>query len=422
MPYVKRVRLSEMLDGRGDPTVAATVTTDDGVEATALAPSGRSTGRHEAVEVRDGESDWYDGRGLRHHLARVEPEISEALEGSRLDISRVDEALIQLDGTANKSRLGANVTSAISLAVAKAAARTDGVSLHHYLNPLARTLPVPQMNLINGGRHAYNATPVQEFIVMPVQAGNFAEALSWTMRIYHALSQMVKQRYGQHALNTGDEGGLTPDVPSLAAGLDLLSEAVKNAGLEGSVRYGLDMAATHLYDADTQRYTIDRAYTREELFAIYADIVEHRQVMSIEDPVEEDDFEGLAQLTRRLKAQWVGDDLFVTNPARVRRAIQMGAGNALLWKFNQIGTLSEAWAAADVARRHGYEIVVSERSGDTEDPAIADLAVALGASQIKTGAPVRGERTAKYNRLLAIQRELGTLGRYAGKDLMERYG
>ncbi|MCY0878688.1 MAG: enolase [Firmicutes bacterium] len=422
MAYLKSLTLAEVLDARGDPTVGAYVTTDQGLRAAAFAPSGRSTGRHEAVEVRDGDEEWYGGRGVRRHLARVARDVAEALEGLPLDIARIDEILRRLDGAGAKPHLGANVTSAVSLAVAKAAALSHNVPLYQYLNPLARTLPVPQMNLINGGRHAFNETPIQEFLVLPLGAPSVQAALEWTMRVYRALSEIVRQRYGQHALNPGDEGGLTPDVPTVQIGLDLMSRAVEQCGLSDGMRFGLDMAATHLYEPSTQRYHIDRPYSRDELFDLYAEVAAQRRVISIEDPVQEDDLSGLALLTRRLDIQLVGDDLFVTSPVRVREAIRQKAGNALLWKFNQIGTLSEAWAAAELAKRHGYEIVVSERSGETEDAAIADLAVALGASQIKTGAPVRGERTAKYNRLLEIERELGSQAQHAGEALMGRYG
>ncbi len=232
----------------------------------------------------------------------------------------------------------------------------------------------------------------------------------------------MEERYGRHALNTGDEGGLTPDVRRVGEGLGLLREAVLKAGIDKGTRYGLDMAATHLYRPDDNRYMLDQAYARDELFSLYQELIATHRVISIEDPVQEDDLEGLALLTGKLQCQFVGDDLFVTNPERVNAAVRMGAGNALLWKFNQIGTISEAWDAAQLAKSHGYEIVVSERSGDTEDPAIADLAVALEASQIKTGSPVRGERTAKYNRLLNIEYELGENACYAGERLQELYG
>jgi enolase len=422
MDTIARIETLEVLDGRGDPTVKVTVITTGAVEATAIVPSGRSTGRHEAQEVRDGDPSRYGGRGVREHLDRVTPELNRVLRGQALDPVAVDLALCELDGTPDKSRLGTNVTSGVSLAVAKAAAAAEGLPLYRFLNPFARRLPVPQMNLINGGRHAYNATPVQEFIILPVGAEDFAAALSWTMRVYRELAALVEARYGRHALNTGDEGGLTPDIGAVAEGIDVLHEAVGRAGLSEGIRYGLDMASTHLYEPDAAGYRLERIYGREELFQLYAQLARHRRLISVEDPVMEDDFDGLAELTARVHCQFVGDDLFCTNPERVRRAAALGAGNALLWKFNQIGTLTEAWQAAQLAREAGYEIVVSERSGDTEDPAIADLAVALGASQIKTGAPVRGERTAKYNRLLAIARELGDRAQYAGEALRERYG
>ncbi len=421
MQKIVEVAALEILDGRGDPTVQVTVTANGGARGTALVPSGRSTGRHEAKEVRDEDPARYAGRGVRAHIGRVLPEICEALVGYELNLPRVDEMLIQLDGTPDKSRLGANVTAGVSLAAAKAAAHSVGEPLFRFLNPYARALPVPQMNLINGGRHAFNETAVQEFIILPLGAQDFATALEWTMRVYHTLSEIVAARYGRHALNTGDEGGLTPDIRDLATGLDLLREAAAAAGRSEGIRYGLDMAATHLYRGDSGQYLIDRAYTPAQLFDLYEAVVREKQVVSIEDPVEEDDFAGLAELTQRLSCQLVGDDLFVTNPKRVHQAIAMRAGNALLWKFNQIGTLSEAWDAARLAQSHGYDIVVSERSGDTEDPAIADLAVALGASQIKTGSPVRGERTAKYNRLLNIAQELGETANYFGASLLERY-
>lgn len=422
MHTIRNIELMEVLDGRGEPTVQVTVETSGLSVGVALVPAGRSTGRREAHEVRDHESDWYGGRGVRRHLARVLPEIREALVGRYLNLRDIDTVLIQLDGTPNKSRLGGNVTAGISLAVAKAAAEAHGEPLFRYLNPYARHLPVPQMNLINGGLHAYNDTPVQEFIMLPIGSPTFSTSLAWTMQVYKALSAMVEERYGRHALNTGDEGGLTPDVSDIETGLLLLHEAVAKVGIGSGVRYGLDMAASHLFQTEKKRYVIDKAYTRDELFQIYAQIIHEREVISIEDPVNEDDLDGLARLTEEMHCQFVGDDLFVTNLERVQEAITLGAGNALLWKFNQIGTISEAFDAAELAKSHGYDIVVSERSGDTEDPAIADLAVALGASQIKTGAPVRGERTAKYNRLLNIERMLGSAARYRGERLMALYG
>jgi enolase len=412
----------EVLDGRGDPTVQATVITASGIVATAIAPSGRSAGSHEAQEVRDGDASRFGGRGVRAHLATVIPTINRELSGHPLDVVAVDALLCGLDGTANKSKLGTNVTSCISLAVAKAAAASHGIPLYRFLNPLSVRLPVPLMNLINGGRHAYNHTPVQEFIILPVGAGDFASALSWTMEVYRKLAQIVEARDGRHALNTGDEGGLTPDVAGVAEGIELLERAVRAAGLEAGTRYGLDMATTHLYDGATGLYRLEQGYRRDELLGLYESLIDRFPIISIEDPVMEDDLEGLALLTGRVRCQFVGDDLFVTNPDRLKTAIAQKAGNALLWKFNQIGTITEAWRAAELARQAGYEIVVSERSGDTEDPAIADLAVALGASQIKTGAPVRGERTAKYNRLLTIAHELGSQATYAGGMLLERYG
>ena len=336
--------------------------------------------------------------------------------------------MIALDGTTRKSRLGANAILGVSLAAARARAASAGVPLYRALNANAHVLPVPLVNLINGGKHASNDLDFQEFIVIPVGADSILEALQISTEVNLALAEILLERYGKSALNTGDEGGYAPAISSPSSrtspgrrrsspqeALGLLHEAVANAGHEGRFRYGLDCAATHYYDRDAGTYLIaGETRDTDAMIELYQELIRDFDVVTIEDPLDEEDFAGFARLTAESGIQIVGDDLFVTNPERLRTGLESGAANSLLWKVNQIGTLSEALDAADLAHRGGYTVVVSERSGETEDPMIADLAVALGAGQIKTGAPVRGERTAKYNRLIRIEEELGATASYPG--------
>jgi len=419
-PRITQVAAREVLDCRGLPTVQADVWLDGGVLGRADVPAGRSTGANEARELRDG-GPRYGGFGVRGAVANINGEIASAVVGQPGQRQReLDFLLCDLDGTADKSRLGANAILAVSLAAARAAAAAAGLPLYRYLNADAHVLPVPQINLINGGLHASNDLDFQEIIFMPVGASSFSEALQIASEVNLTLREIILERYGKAAINVGDEGGCAPQVSDPAEALELLAEAVGQAGYADIVRYGLDCAATHLYNADTETYSVaGDELDRASLIGLYDRLVREHGVVSIEDPLDEEDFVGFAEATKRLGIQIVGDDLFVTNPARVKRGIEDGAANALLWKVNQIGTLSEALDAASVALRNGYRVVVSERSGETEDPIISDLVVALNAGQIKTGAPVRGERTAKYNRLLQIEEELGSAAVYAGDVFTE---
>ncbi|MET0822877.1 MAG: phosphopyruvate hydratase [Solirubrobacterales bacterium] len=412
---ITAIRAREVLDCRGLPTVQVDLELEGGVTGTADVPSGRSTGSNEAHELRDG-GDRFGGFGVRDAVANVVGEIGESLIGAELPDQRtLDRALIDLDGTPDKSRLGANAILGVSLAAARARAAASGTPLYRALNANAHVLPVPLVNLINGGKHASNDLDFQEFIVIPVGAGSILEALQISTEVNLALAEILLERYGKSALNTGDEGGYAPAISSPREALGLLHEAVADAGHEGRFRYGLDCAATHYYDRDAGTYLV-AGETRDTdgMIELYQELIRDFDVITIEDPLDEEDYAGFARLTAETEIQIVGDDLFVTNSERLRRGVADGAANALLWKVNQVGTLSEALDAADLAHRSAYAVVVSERSGETEDPIIADLAVALGAGQIKTGAPVRGERTAKYNRLIRIEEELGSTAVYPG--------
>ena len=414
-PVITNLSAREVLDCRGLPTVQVDLALDDGTVATADVPSGRSTGSMEATELRDGGTR-FGGFGVLGAVGAVNGELREALVGRSLPGQReLDSELIAIDGTEQKSRLGANAILGVSLAAARARAAAAGMPLYRALNANAHVLPAPLVNLINGGKHASNDLDFQEFIIIPVGAESIVEALQISTEVNLALAEILLERYGKSALNTGDEGGYAPAISDPHEALGLLHEAVANAGHEGRFRYGLDCAATHYYDADSGTYDIAGSKRdRDGMIELYQELIREFDVVTIEDPLDESDFEGFAELTEASGIQIVGDDLFVTNPERLRIGLEAGAANSLLWKVNQIGTLSEALDAADIAHRAGYTVVVSERSGETEDPIIADLAVALGAGQIKTGAPVRGERTAKYNRLIRIEEELGATASYPG--------
>jgi enolase len=412
---IQEVRAREVLDCRGLPTVQADVILEDGSFGRADVPAGRSTGSHEAKELRDGGSR-YGGYGVRGAVANVTDVLGPGVIGHSADRQReLDRLLARLDGTADKSALGANAILGVSLAAARASAASAGLPLYQYLSSGGHVLPVPLVNLINGGRHAAGQLEFQEFIVIPTGAASFSEALAESSEVNLALGDVLEERYGRGALVLGDEGGYVPPVSDPREALELLHLGVDRAGYTGRFRYGLDCAATHFHDAKDGSYQVaGKRLSRDDLLALYLELVRDLGVVTIEDPFAEDDFESFAMLTAQSGIQIVGDDLFVTNTDRLRRGIEQGAANALLWKVNQIGTLSEAWDAAALATGHGYGVCVSERSGETEDPIIADLAVALNAGQIKTGAPVRGERTAKYNRLLQIEEELGSSASYPG--------
>jgi enolase len=414
---IREVRAREVLDCRGLPTVQVDVVLADGSLGRADVPSGRSTGAYEARELRDGGTR-YGGYGVRGAVANVVDVLGPGVAGWAADRQReLDLRLIELDGTPDKSALGANALLGVSLAAARASAASADQPLYRYLASDGHLLPVPLVNLINGGRHAAGQLQFQEFIVIPVGAPTFSEALAESSEVNLALGEVLESRYGRSALALGDEGGYVPPVSDPREALELLHIGVEKAGYTGRFSYGLDCAATHFYDADENVYRLaGKPLSADELLDLYMDLIRDFGITTIEDPFAEDDFTSFAALTKQSGIQIVGDDLFVTNSARLLRGIEAGAASALLWKVNQIGTLSEALDAAAIATSHGYGVCVSERSGETEDPIIADLVVALNAGQIKTGAPVRGERTAKYNRLLQIEAELGTAARYPGSQ------
>ncbi len=403
----------EVLDCRGLPTVQVDVVLTGGILGRADVPAGRSTGSHEARELRDGGSR-FGGFGVRTAVANVNDRIAPALLGRPASPQRaLDAALLELDGTHDKSGLGANAVLGVSLAAARAAATAHELPLYRFLNANAHVLPVPQVNLINGGRHASNDLDFQEFVIVPSGAESMLHALQISTEVNLELGKILLDRFGKSALNTGDEGGYAPPLSDPEEALGYLHEAVGRAGYDSVVEYGLDCAATHFYDpADGTYLVAGTRYDRAGMIDLYLRLIERYGIVTIEDPLHEDDFDGFAELTEASGIQIIGDDLFVTNPARLQRGIELGAANSLLWKVNQIGTLTEAIDTAEMAFRHGYSVVVSERSGETEDPIIADLSVALNAGNIKTGAPVRGERTAKYNALLRIAEELGPAGVY----------
>lgn len=422
---IVRVHAREILDSRGNPTVEVEVQLADGSTGVAAVPSGASTGTHEAVELRDGDPTRYGGKGVQTAVANVNGEIAELVTGlSAFDQVAIDRALIELDGTANKGRLGANAILGVSLAVARAAAASARLPLYRYLGgPTAHVLPVPMFNILNGGKHALDSTDFQEFMVMPVGARTFSEALRMGAEVYHALHRLLAQR--GYATSVGDEGGFAPHLPGNREAVELVLDAIKAAGYRAGeqVVLALDPATSELF-ADG-RYTLPkegRSLSATELVDLWQDWCVRYPIVSIEDGMAEDDWSGWRELTQRLgdRIQLVGDDLFVTNTERLARGIREGVANAILIKLNQIGTLTETIAAIELAKRAGYATVISHRSGETEDTTIADLAVATHAGQIKTGAPARSERVAKYNRLLQIEEELGSAARYAGWSALRR--
>ena len=423
MPSIEAVGAREILDSRGNPTVEVEVALDDGTLARAAVPSGASTGAYEAVELRDG-GDRYGGKGVSKAVSAVLDDIGHELLGMEASEQRlIDQALIDLDGTPDKSRFGANALLGVSLAVARAAAESHGLPLFRYVGgPNAHLLPVPMMNILNGGAHADTNVDVQEFMVAPIGAATFSEALRQGVEVYHALKSVLKQRGLVTAV--GDEGGFAPSLETNRAALDLILEAIATTGLVAGrdIALALDVAASEFHEDGT--YLFEGAKkTAAEMSAYYADLVASYPIVSIEDPLDESDWDGWKHLTDELgaKVQLVGDDLFVTNPVRLARGIETGTANALLVKVNQIGTLTETLDAVSLAHRSGYRCMMSHRSGETEDTTIADLAVATDCGQIKTGAPARSERVAKYNQLLRIEEELDDAARYAGAAAFPRF-
>jgi enolase len=421
---IEAVGAREILDSRGNPTVEVELALDDGTVSRAAVPSGASTGAFEAVELRDADDDRYGGKGVGRAVLAVIDEIGPELVGFDATEQRlVDQALVDLDGTADKSRLGANAILGVSLAVAKAAAESANLPLFRYVGgPNAHLLPVPMMNILNGGAHADSNVDIQEFMIAPIGAPTFADALRWGAEVYHALKAVLKAR----GLSTGlgDEGGFAPDLESNRAALDLITEAIEKAGYRpgDEVALALDVAATEFHSE--RGYLFEGAdRSAEWMTGYYESLVADFPLVSVEDPLSEEDWDGWRHATSALgdRVQIVGDDLFVTNPVRLQRGIDSDAANALLVKVNQIGTLTETLDAVQLAHRSGYRCMMSHRSGETEDTTIADLAVATDCGQIKTGAPARSERVAKYNQLLRIEEELDDAARYAGRSAFPRF-
>jgi enolase len=420
---IDAVHAREILDSRGNPTVEVEVLLDDGSEARAAVPSGASTGQFEAVELRDG-GERYNGKGVEKAVLGVLDEIAPELLGYDADDQRlIDQALIDLDGTPDKSRLGANAILGVSLAAAKAAAKAANLPLFRYVGgPNAHLLPVPMMNILNGGAHADTNVDIQEFMVAPIGAPTFGDAVRWGAETYHALKSVLKGR--GLATGLGDEGGFAPELPSNRDALDLILEAIKSAGFRPGtdIALALDVAATEFHTDGT--YDFEGAKrSAEEMAAYYGELLDSYPLVSIEDPLSEEDWTGWKALTDAVggKVQIVGDDLFVTNPERLQRGIDAGSANALLVKVNQIGTLTETLDAVSLAQSNGFRCMMSHRSGETEDTTIADLAVATNCGQIKTGAPARSDRVAKYNQLLRIEELLDDAARYAGAAAFPRF-
>jgi enolase len=420
MSFIESVSAREILDSRGNPTIEVDVILEDGSYGRASVPSGASTGEHEAVELRDGDPARYGGKGVRKAINHINTEIAAALEGwPAIDQVGIDKLLNQLDGTPNKSNLGANAILGVSLAAARAAAVSQGMPLYRYIGGAnAHILPTPMMNILNGGKHADNSTDFQEFMILPVGASSFAEALQWGVECYHALHKTLKQK--GYSTNVGDEGGFAPSLRSNVEAIELILEAIVKAGYRPGeqVALGLDPAASELYEDGKYHLAKEgKVLTSDEMIAYWENWLRQYPIVSIEDGLAESDWAGWTQFMARVgdKVRLIGDDLLVTNVQFVARAIHEKACNGLLCKVNQIGTLSETIDAVNMSLRAGWAVAVSHRSGETEDTFISDLAVALNTGLIKTGAPARGERTAKYNQLLRIEEELGEGARYAGR-------
>ena len=420
MSVIESVYAREVLDSRGNPTVEVEVALESGAIGSAIVPSGASTGAFEAVELRDGDKGRYLGKGVEKAVANVE-KIAEVIEGMEaFDQPAIDAIMIELDGTHNKGKLGANAILGVSMAVARAAAEELGLPLFQYIGGVnAKQLPVPMMNILNGGEHADNNVDVQEFMILPVGAKSFKEGLRMGAEVFHSLKKVLGER--GLACGVGDEGGFAPNLGSNREALELIVEAIEKAGYKpgDDVRLGLDVAATEMYNKETKKYVLageGKELTADEMVALYEDWSNNFPIVTIEDGLDEEDWDGWKLLTDRLgnKLQLVGDDLFVTNTERLERGIESGVANSILIKVNQIGTITETLDAIEMAKRAGYTAVISHRSGETEDTTIADLAVAVNAGQIKTGAPSRTDRVAKYNQLLRIEELVGEQARYCG--------
>jgi len=426
LSIITAIGAREILDSRGNPTIEVEVLLSDNSFGRAAVPSGASTGAFEAHESRDGDKNRYLGKGVQTAVKAVVETLDEALlDFDATDQRAVDMELLRIDGTENKAKLGANAILGVSLATSRAAAESVDMPLYRYLGGSnAHVLPVPLMNIINGGAHADNGVEIQEFMIVPLGAESFSEALRWGAEVYHTLKKLLTDK--GLATGLGDEGGFAPDLPTNRAALDLISDAIKLAGykLGTEIALALDVASTEFFDEATASYNFEGTKkTAAEMVAYYAELLENYPLVSIEDPLAEDDWTGWANITEELgeKVQLVGDDLYVTNPARLQKGIDMAAGNAILVKVNQIGTLTETMDAVRLAQTHGMNAIISHRSGETEDTYIADLAVATNAGQIKTGAPARSERVAKYNQLLRIEEDLAESAIYAGRSAFPRY-
>ena len=423
MAIIETIHAREILDSRGNPTVEVEVALDDGSTARAAVPSGASTGAFEAAELRD-EGKRYLGKGVENAVRNVNEKIAPVICGFDAQDQRlIDDEMIALDGTKNKSKLGANAILGVSLASARAAAESSDLSFFKYIGgPTAHTLPVPMMNILNGGAHADTNVDIQEFMVAPIGAPTFKESLRWGAEIYHSLKAVLKKQ--GLATSIGDEGGFAPNLASNRAALDLILEAIEKAGFKPGkdIALAMDVAATEFFEKDKYKFE-GKLLSSDEMIAYYSDLVNSYPLVSIEDPLDEDDWAGWQKMTAQLGdlIQIVGDDLFVTNPERLSRGIASQTANALLVKVNQIGTLTETMDAVALAHRSGYRSMMSHRSGETEDTTIADLAVALECGQIKTGAPARSERVAKYNQLLRIEEELADVALYAGRNAFPRF-
>jgi enolase len=424
MANIAHIHARQILDSRGNPTIEVDVITDQGTVGRAAVPSGASTGMHEAVELRDGDKTQYLGKGVMRAVQNVNEVLNKELEGASIfEQNLIDMAMCGIDGTDNKSVLGANAILGVSLAVAKAAADSSGLPLYRYLGgPNAHTLPVPLMNILNGGAHADNGVDIQEFMIVPVGAPTFSEALRWGTEVYHSLKSLLQSKNLSTGL--GDEGGFAPDLPTNRAALELISEAIEKAGYKvgTDIAMALDVAATEFFK-DGKYHFEGKAHSAEEMIDYYEGLVAAFPLVSIEDPLDENDWDGWVAMTKRLgsKIQLVGDDLFVTNPARLQTGIDKGTANSILVKVNQIGTLTETLDAVALAQRNDMTAIISHRSGETEDTFIADLAVATNAGQIKTGAPARSERVAKYNQLLRIEEELADAAYYPGARAFKNF-
>jgi len=426
LSIITAIGAREILDSRGNPTVEVEVLLSDNSFGRAAVPSGASTGAFEAHESRDGDKARYLGKGVQNAVKAVIETIDTALlDVDATDQRLVDQELMRLDGTSNKSNLGANAILGVSLAASRAAAESVDLPLYRYLGGSnACVLPVPLMNIINGGAHADNGVDIQEFMIVPLGAESFSEALRWGAEVYHTLKKLLSDK--GLATGLGDEGGFAPDLPTNRAALDLIVEAISLAGytVGTQIALALDVASTEFFDEKTGSYNFEGSQkSAADMVAYYSELLANYPLVSIEDPLAEDDWSGWAQMTAELgdKVQIVGDDLYVTNPERLQKGIDMAAGNSILVKVNQIGTLTETMDAVSLAQRHGMKAIISHRSGETEDTYIADLAVATNAGQIKTGAPARSERVAKYNQLLRIEEELGDSAVYAGRQAFPRY-